>query len=149
MKKKTSTILFILYSVLVFTVSSIPRLSVSVYTPVISPDKLAHCFQYFIFAFLYFHFRFNQKKFNFVKRYNNVNKYDINHIYEVIRKDIYVELFFLSFLISIFDELHQIPIPGREFCWFDVIADILGIQLFILFSAIYYKNFNLKKEKAV
>ncbi|MCK9330935.1 MAG: VanZ family protein [Candidatus Cloacimonetes bacterium] len=129
MKNHWNTIIFIFYSILVLTVSSIPKLSVPVPSPLISPDKLAHFGQYFVFAFLYYKFRISVIK-------NHNPNYPANNSY---RKDIYLEIFFLSFLIAIFDELHQRLIPGREFCWFDVLSDILGFHFFIFVSISYFK----------
>lgn len=35
----------------------------------------------------------------------------------------------LCLLYSIFDELHQIPIPGRSFDWIDLVTDAVGVAV--------------------
>ncbi len=147
MKKKIYLIIFILYSILVFTVSSIPRLSVSLPSPPIAPDKIAHFSQYFLFAMLYYLMRYSQLTDSFNKQFNKSGNAKNNKIKPFIRNEIYLEIFFLSFLLSILDELHQIPIPGREFCWYDVLADLLGFHFFI-FSSIMLKKFKKKLIKS-
>ena len=117
-KKKFYTILFIGYMALVFTVSSIPNLkSPQFLDDKISADKIAHCIQYFIFAFLYFQLRMHQKPTHADKK--------------IYSKFILIEIFFIGCLISYFDELHQIPI-GRQFSWWDMLADLVGFYTFIL-----------------
>jgi len=74
-------------------------------------DKLAHLFVYFIIALLIIR--------ALVKDGNKVKS-------DEVRKTIYYTGGF-----AIFDELHQIPIPGRSGEVFDVIADLLGVLLAI------------------
>lgn len=124
-KKKVFSLIFISYSLTVFTVSSIPRLNVPNLPDNISADKIAHFFQYLFFCIIYNKFRSS---------------------WDVSSKDILLELFFLGILISIFDELHQIPIPGRQFSWFDVIADLLGFFTYISFRLM---RFNKRKVYAL
>ena len=112
-KKRFYTISFIIYSIIIFGVSSYPRLAIPIklHSSLLEPDKIAHFIQYFIFALLYFKFRQNRG---------------------IGEKEILCELFFLGMLIPIFDELHQILIPGRTFEWYDVVADLIGFYTFII-----------------
>jgi len=109
------TIIFIAYSLLVFTVSSIPMLPQPDFVEhIIEADKIAHCLQYFIFSYLYFLLR---------------------HSRGVPKKAILIEIFFLGVLIAIGDELHQKPL-GRHFSYWDALADLVGFFGFIGVSAL-------------
>ena len=112
-KKKFYTVAFIVYAVIVFTLSSYPRLNIpiSLHSKFLEIDKLGHFLQYFLFAFLYYKFRLHRG---------------------VAVRDVLIELFFLGFIVPLLDELHQIPIPGRTFEWFDVLADVLGVYCFMV-----------------
>ena len=110
MRKHKFTILFIIYACLVITLSSIPNIPTPELPDKISPDKIAHFTQYFIFAFLYFKFRESRGGY---------------------KKDILIELFFLGILISILNELYQICIPGRTFSWWDTLANLFGFLSWI------------------
>jgi len=113
------TIAFFLYMVLVFTMAFYPRLDIPHIPKGISADKIAHLVQYFIFAFLYFKMREIQK---------------------VRRKYVYIELFFIGILVSVFTEKIQHLIPGRTQCWFDTLANLLGFYGFILFSMLVHRK---------
>jgi len=60
-----------------------------------------------------------------------------------------IKIFQRSFIIAsvygILDELHQIPIPGRFFEWYDILADIngavLGLAVAYILSRAYPKLF--------
>jgi len=113
---KSITIIFITYSLLVFIVSSIPDLPQPDFIDtIISADKIAHCLQYFLFSYLYYLFR----------KSRNVPK-----------KAILIEIFFLGVMIAIFDELHQKPL-GRNFSYWDAVADLVGFFGFITISALH------------
>jgi len=99
-------IIFICWSVIIFTLTSIPRLQ-SPASDIIEIDKLAHFGVYFVFAYL------------LVK----ISRRD--------QKGLIRFLISLALIIPVLDELHQIPIPGREFCIFDIIADIAGFAAVI------------------
>ena len=114
-KRKTYSILFIIWTIILFTLTSYPTL----HTPldkILNIDKLYHFIAYFMFAFL------------FAKSQNA----DL--------KTIYQRLFLLA-IVPPFDELHQIPIPGRDFSFYDMAADFLGFLAVILL--LYF----LKKSK--
>ena len=72
-------------------------------------DKLGHLGIYFIFSFLLSR--------AFVKG-------DLRRLKNGVGKAI-----FLGALFAVFDEIHQIPIPGRTGDVLDVFADIIGILL--------------------
>jgi VanZ family protein len=105
------TTLFYLYALIVLTVSSIPDLKApEPPNTLIGIDKIAHTLQYFIFALLYFLYRKSAK---------------------IPQKEILIELALWGMMISILDEVKQIPIPGRFFEWGDVVANLLGFFSFI------------------
>lgn len=91
-----------------FTLTSIPRLSVPVET-VFGLDKLAHVFLYLIFAWLF------------------IQMHDRTDWRRATNK-----LLLLAAVVPLADELHQIPIPGRMFSIWDVIADLIGFAIIIL-----------------
>jgi VanZ family protein len=75
-------------------------------------DKVAHFLLFFIFALLYLWMtRGKSKNLRF--------------------------LLGIAFIISILAEIIQIPIPGREFCIFDILANLSG---FITALAIHHKK---------
>ncbi|MCL1827303.1 MAG: VanZ family protein [Candidatus Cloacimonetes bacterium] len=120
-RKKLYTAIFFFYALLVFAVSSYPSLEIPFRLPsrFLQPDKLAHFIEYFIFAALYYLFR---------------------RQFQIRQKDILIELFLWAMIIPIFDEMHQLFIPGRSFEWYDVIADMLGFFTFIILNIIIYKT---------
>ena len=120
MKKKFYKIAFYFWAVIIFTLTSIPKL----HTPMsdtLDIDKLAHFTVYMIFAFLF------MKMFD-TKQYAQKLKL----------------LSILAVLIPIFDELHQIPIPGRFFSYYDILADLLGFL-----TVIIYFKIKLKRSKLI
>ncbi|MCK4311354.1 MAG: VanZ family protein [Candidatus Cloacimonetes bacterium] len=123
MNLKTYKILFILWSIVILTLTSIPKLK----TPVDEPfniDKIAHFVVYIIFAYL------------FIKM----------HLKKNLIKTLKV-LWILAIIVPIFDELHQIPIPGRQFSFWDIIADFLGFLAILLFFT-YRKKPKTRRNKS-
>lgn len=110
MKKKKKNIyyyLFYFWIILLFTLTSIPKLP----TPIKSElgiDKIAHFSVYLLLIFFYY------------KKNEDLQ-------FKVLLRRILLILIFVPLL----DELHQIPIPGRHFSIYDIIADILGILVMI------------------
>ncbi len=103
-------IVFVLWTMIIITLTSLPKLR----TPaagIIGFDKLAHFSVYLVFAFLY------------VK------------MYQKSTKQLLKSLLLLALIIPFADEIHQIPIPGREFSIYDVIADMLGFSIILLLAA--------------
>ena len=112
-------VLFFVYAVVVLIFAFYPSLSVPEVSAPFSPDKIAHFAQYFIFAFLYYIYRTSCK---------------------AQRKAIFIELFFIGAMISVFTEVIQEFIPGRSKCWWDVLANLLGFYGFIAFKLIRRKK---------
>ncbi len=108
MTKKVYKYLFVIWSIVLFTLTSLPSLTLPKKDE-IGIDKLAHLIFYFIFAFL------------FVKSYQNTKKAT-------------QKLLYLTAFIPLLDELHQIPISGRYFSFWDILADVTGMLIvFFLF----------------
>ena len=120
MKKKYYKIAFYIWAGVVFTLTSIPKLQ-SPINDTLNIDKLAHFTVYVIFAYLFM---------------------------KMFTQDQYVQklklLTILSVLIPILDELHQIPIPGRYFSYYDILADFLGFL-----TVIIYFKIKLKRSKLI
>jgi VanZ family protein len=107
-KRKLFRTIFIIWSLILFTLTSYPKLSVpSVH--IVSFDKLAHAFVYLIFAWL------------FMLMHDQLN------LTRVVKR-----LMLLAAIIPLTDELHQIPIPGRFFSIWDIVADLIGFSIIIL-----------------
>ena len=119
MKKKYNKIAFYIWAGIVFTLTSIPKLQTPI-NDTLSIDKLAHFTVYMIFAYL------------FMKMFS---------------QDQYIQklklLSVLAVIIPIFDEIHQIPIPGRFFSYYDMLADFLGFLTVIIYFKIKLKRSNL------
>ena len=120
----------LLWCLIIMILTSYPKLTVPGNTFNFM-DKMAHLFLYFILALLV--------KRALVKDGNKVKSDDV-------RKTIYYTGGF-----AVFDELHQVPIPGRSGEVFDVIADLLGILLaivvFPLLLKISYRNQQARKTR--
>ncbi|MDO9577056.1 MAG: VanZ family protein [Candidatus Cloacimonadales bacterium] len=101
-------ILFILWSILLFTLTSYPKLS-SPPIGITSFDKFAHFFFYFVFALFF------------------VKMHDPLALKSTLNKTLIIAL-----VVPLADELHQIPIPGRDFSIWDIAADLLGISLILI-----------------
>lgn len=106
--RKLYRILFICWSILLFTLTSYPKLSAPP-TGITGFDKLAHLFFYFVFAWFF------------------VKLHDPADLRKTLRKTLLLALF-----LPLLDELHQIPIPGRDFSFWDIVADLLGFALVLI-----------------
>ena len=115
MKQKYYKITFYVWTVVVFTLTSIPKLHSPVHDS-LNVDKLAHFLVYTIFAYLFM-------KMSVQEKYSQRLKL----------------LCLFAVIIPIFDELHQIPIPGRTFSFFDICADFLGFLVVIIYFKLKYK----------
>ncbi len=100
----------LLWCLIIMILTSCPKLNVPTGT-FDYMDKLAHLFIYFILTLLVIR--------ALVRDGNKLLPGDA-------RKVLYITGGF-----AVFDELHQIPIPGRSGDFYDVLADILGILLAI------------------
>ena len=107
-KRKIYKNLFIFWSLVIITLTSIPKLQ-SPSEKIIGFDKIAHFGIYLVFSYLFIKM-FPEKEFH-----------------KTIKK-----LYLLAVFVPILDELHQIPIPGREFSVYDIFADMLGFMVIIL-----------------
>ncbi|MBU1095384.1 MAG: VanZ family protein [Bacteroidetes bacterium] len=84
-------------------------------------DKLEHFGAYLLLAFLLrltLHF---QKKYLFTYR------------------QIVIITSVVGIIYGLFDELHQMLIPGRFFDWYDLLANTIGIILGLILSEIFIK----------
>jgi len=107
-RKLIFRVLFILWTATIITLTSIPKMQSPV-GDIIGSDKVAHFTVYLIFAWL------------FLKMHGkDVNRRILNR------------LILLAVGIPILDELHQIPIPGRQFSVWDMLADFIGFSIIIL-----------------
>ena len=107
-KIKFYKILFITWSVILFTLTSIPKLSVPTHQ-IVNFDKLAHAFVYLIFAWLF------------------ILMHKRTDLQQTLRK-----LLIIATIVPLADELHQIPIPGRMFSVWDILADLIGFLIIII-----------------
>ena len=112
-------ILFIFWSALLLTLTSYPKLSAPP-IGITSFDKFAHFFFYFVFALFF------------------VKMHDPAAMKTTLNKTL-----ILALIVPLADELHQIPIPGRDFSIWDIAADLLGIGLVLMIF-----RFRLKKTPA-
>jgi len=116
----------ILYSVLIFGISSIPQAKLP-RLDILNFDKLNHLIEYTFYAMTLFLAFSNAKS-------------------EKIIKYAGLLTILTGLLFGITDEIHQIFVPGREFSMFDYAADTLGILLGVFvytkfgLSAIFKKN---------
>ena len=118
--------IFVFYSLLVLIITVYPRLDVPYIPSHLSFDKFAHTFMYFFFSYIYFRMRSQATNEQASNWQDNTSRKFLS------KKEILLELFFLGNLISVFMEYIQKHIPGRSFCWFDILANLLGFYLFIL-----------------
>jgi VanZ family protein len=99
--------LFIVWTIILFTLTSCPSLHTPS-MPIGFADKIAHFVFYLIFALLFAQMKKHQS-------------------YEKTLK----QLCILALIVPLLDELHQIPIPGRQFSIYDIFADIFGMSIVI------------------
>ena len=106
--RKFYRILFICWSLLLFTLTSYPKLETPD-TGFTNLDKLAHFIFYFFFALFF------------------VKMHDPERLKQTLHKTL-----ILALIVPLIDELHQIPIPGRHFSGWDILADLLGFSLVLI-----------------
>lgn len=105
---KTYRFLFYFWLVIIFILTSYPTLP-PLHDKLVSIDKVGHFAVYFILAFFY------MKK----EQRNNISK-------------TFNKILLLAIFLPIIDELHQIPIPGRDFSFLDILADYCGFLIIII-----------------
>ncbi|UCE25041.1 MAG: VanZ family protein [Candidatus Zixiibacteriota bacterium] len=106
----------ILYAGLVIALSSIPNLSPAP-LKILAADKIAHFIEYGVFSFLTF------RSFSNFGRNISVNR---AFLFSII---------FMCIFAS-FDEYYQRFIPGRDFDVLDILTDIAGAVLVLIFMRI-------------
>ena len=106
-----------LYAGLIIVLSSMSHLP-SPQLGIFSSDKLIHFTEYAVFAFLFYR--------SFSKTLPLSGRFDSGSLVALIT-------FALLLVFSAGDEFHQKFVPGRSADVFDVIADVLGGTLVILF----------------
>ncbi len=110
----------ILWLCAIFIQSSIPSLSAPDFGFELQ-DKVAHAIEYAILAVLLMrslsHFE---------------NKY--------VREKAALLTFLIGSFYAVFDEVHQFFVPGRHADAFDVMADIIGVGLVVIFYSIHQKS---------
>jgi len=123
-KKKFLYIPLGFYWILIFVLTSIPGRSIPKIIAV--SDKIKHLGAYFVLAFLL----------NFTLLIQNK--------YSLLAKKAAIFTFLITLLYGLFDEIHQLFIPGRFFDWWDFVADLIGSLLGIVLVKIilYYFNKN-------
>lgn len=101
--------LFIIWTVILFTLTSWPSLNAPS-MPIGFADKIAHFVFYLIFALLFVKMKKHQPYAKTLR-----------------------QLCILALIVPLLDELHQIPIPGRQFSIYDIFADIFGMSVVIVY----------------
>lgn len=101
-----------IYWIFIFVLTSIPGQTIPKVLGGV--DKIKHFGAYFVLAFLL----------------NCALK--IQNKYPKMSENSIVFTFIITFSYGLFDEIHQIFIPGRYFDWWDLIADVFGSIIGIL-----------------
>ena len=111
-------ILFFLWIVTILVLTSYPKLSVP-NDKLLNIDKLAHFVVYLILATLFV----------------------LMNIHQTAAKT-RLQLILFMLIMPILDELHQIPIPGRYFSFYDLLADTLGFLIIIILisNKVFYQK---------
>ena len=108
------------YWIVLFIATSIP----SEYVPSIGvADKFNHFFAYLVLSVLLYLTLYFQKKYLILKKYPGFFSLIIASLY------------------GIFDELHQMLIPGRSAELLDWIADFVGIIIGVLIVKVVFKRY--------
>ena len=103
-------ILFIVWIVVMLTVSSIPDLTIIPHWHLTWKDKIAHITEYAILALLFL---------LMLKQENRIAN----------RKRRLLTVLCFGLLLAVIDELHQLFIPGRSTDVLDIVADFSGIVI--------------------
>ncbi len=110
--------LFILWAILIISVSSIPHLSVPNIPIGFRLDYLVHFGMYFVLAIFLVLWKIDK--------------------YGHFKKGQYIILILLGCLFAIADETHQLWIPERTFAWKDMLSNVLGFTSgFVFVSSLY------------
>ncbi len=120
--KKISNLYFILWLLVIISVSSIPHLKAPG-PDKIGIDKFYHFSEYFILGIIF-----------------------LKSVYfSVDRRKVHLLVIFM-FIFPILDELHQHLIPGRQCSFYDILADTLGLLIpFLVAKYIHFKTIHHEK----
>jgi len=121
-RTKTYRFLFYFWLVIIFILTSYPTLP-PLHDKLVSIDKVGHLVVYCILAFFY------------------MKKEQRNNISQTFKK-----ILLLAIFLPIIDELHQIPIPGRDFSFLDILADFCGFLIIIIIFKIKARKENFQKK---
>jgi len=119
-KKKLSLWILVVYWVILFLGTTLPSSSLPD-TP--SGDKLNHFAGYAVLSFLLF---------TWVRIKQGSAKGEIR---------LFQKSFLIASVYGVFDEIHQLFIPGRFFEWYDILADINGAALGLAVAFIVTRTF--------
>ena len=111
-KKKFLYLPLGLYWLLIFILTSIPGNHIPQLFGI--SDKIKHFGAYFVLAILL-----------------NFTLY-LQNRFPLLSKKSMLFTFIITLFYGLFDEVHQIFIPGRAFDWWDLVADVVGSLLGIL-----------------
>jgi len=128
-KKKFLYIPLGLYWLLIFILTSIPGKHMPTLFGV--SDKFKHFGAYLVLAFLL----------NFAIILQGKYK-------KLSENSFYITLI-ITTIYGLFDEVHQIFIPGRSFDWWDLVADIIGSLVGIMLVNIIIKSYGKKDSNYV
>ena len=128
-KKKFLYIPLGLYWLLIFILTSIPGKHMPTLFGV--SDKFKHFGAYLVLAFLL----------NFAIILQGKYK-------KLSENSFYITLI-ITTIYGLFDEVHQIFIPGRSFDWWDLVADIIGSLVGIMLVNIIIKSYGKKESNYV
>ena len=116
--------LWVIYGGIIIFLSSLPGNKINKFFFFKGQDKILHCFEYSLYAFLTY--IFFQLLYSFKK--NHVKLIAIGY----------------SLLFALLEELHQMYVPGRSCSPFDFLADSVGVFVGIF---IFYRIFILIEHK--
>jgi len=119
-KKKLSLWILVVYWVILFLGTTLPSSSLPD-TP--SGDKLNHFAGYAVLSFLLF---------TWMRIKQGSAKGEIR---------LFQKSFLIASVYGVFDEIHQLFIPGRFFEWYDILADINGAALGLAVAFIVTRTF--------
>jgi len=105
----------IAWAVLIFWLSSlshVPRID----TPILASDKIAHALVYFVLCWFSSRAVYRQR------------------VIAVLAGHSLLAGFVFTCVYGYFDEVHQLFVPGRNYDYFDMLADASGALIFVLLA---------------
>ena len=116
----------IAWTVLIFWLSSLHHVP-HIKTPILSSDKIAHILVYFVLCWFSSRAFFHQRAIAVLTEHSLVAGFVFTCIY------------------GYFDEVHQLFVPGRNYDYYDMLADASGALIFIL-VALAWKSFATRRS---